>query len=80
MVNDMDAMNAISKFMGALGQGIGACSVGILLVSAAQAADFIPLGDLPGGEFHSNANGISADGSVVVGWSGGASGDEAPFF
>jgi probable HAF family extracellular repeat protein len=28
------------------------------------------LGDLPGGEHHSDARGVSGDGSVVVGWSG----------
>jgi probable HAF family extracellular repeat protein len=40
-------------------------------------ADFIPLGDLPGGAFSSQARGVSADGSVVVGNSISASGLEA---
>jgi probable HAF family extracellular repeat protein len=31
------------------------------------AGNFIPLGDLPGGDFSSEAYGVSADGSVVVG-------------
>lgn len=33
------------------------------------AASFTPLGDLPGGAFESVARGVSADGSVVVGYS-----------
>jgi probable HAF family extracellular repeat protein len=37
------------------------------LSSWVQAAEFIPLGDLPGGEFQSSGNGVSADGTVVVG-------------
>src|SRR5262245_54599789 len=40
-------------------------------------ADFVPLGDLPGGLFLSRASGVSADGSVVVGESVSASGFEA---
>jgi probable HAF family extracellular repeat protein len=44
---------------------------------ALDAASLTPLGDLPGGSFFSVANGISADGSVVVGQSTSASGDEA---
>lgn len=35
------------------------------------------LGDLPGGEFYSEATGVSADGAVVVGYGKSASGDEA---
>jgi probable HAF family extracellular repeat protein len=38
-------------------------------VQQASAAFFLPLGDLPGGEFSSTAVDVSADGSVVVGWS-----------
>jgi probable HAF family extracellular repeat protein len=37
----------------------------------------VGLGDLPGGSFASFARGVSADGSVVVGQSNSASGDEA---
>jgi len=40
-------------------------------------ANFIPLGDLPGGLFLSRASGVSADGSVVVGSSVSASSLEA---
>ena len=40
-------------------------------------AAFIPLGDLPGGLSLSDARGVSADGSVVVGTSVSASGFEA---
>ena len=35
------------------------------------------LGDLPGGEYESYAESVSADGSVIVGWSYSASGREA---
>ncbi|GAB4207169.1 MAG: hypothetical protein Fur0019_11310 [Tibeticola sp.] len=38
------------------------CFPGVVLAGA-----FFGLGDLPGGMFHSSANGVSADGSVVVG-------------
>lgn len=38
-----------------------------LVAAAAQAASFSGLGDLPGGNFFSRANAVSADGSVVVG-------------
>ena len=37
----------------------------------------VGLGELPGGVFQSSACGVSADGSVVVGWSISASGGEA---
>ncbi len=40
------------------------------------AASFIPLGDLPGGSFSSRANGVSDDGSVIVGGGVGANGPE----
>src|SRR5262245_36142821 len=40
-------------------------------------ADFLPLGDLPGGLFLSRASGVSADGSIVVGESVSTSGFEA---
>ena len=36
---------------------------------SAMCAEFFPLGDLPGGKFHSYADGLSDDGSVVVGYS-----------
>ena len=41
----------------------------ILWLPLAQAADFIPLGDLPGGDVYSFANDVSNDGTVVVGTS-----------
>ncbi len=47
------------------------------VVSHAQAASLTALGDLPGGEFLSDAQGVSGDGSVVVGFSYSASGVEA---
>jgi uncharacterized membrane protein len=46
----------------------------LLLVAAAsygQQASFQGLGDLPGGDFYSQAFSVSADGNVVVGWSHG---------
>ncbi len=45
--------------------------------SPAFAAGLTPLGDLPGGIFDSIAKDVSADGSVVVGVSSSASGNEA---
>ncbi len=39
----------------------------LMLPGIAGAASFIGLGDLPGGSFESYANGVSADGLVVVG-------------
>ncbi len=61
-------------------------SIATSLLPAAVMADALPsfqgLGDLPGGEFQSEAYGVSSDGSVVVGKSNngllsGSSGDEA---
>src|SRR6266511_2244185 len=50
----------------------------MLAIATKQAfADFIPLGDLPGGEFNSVALGVSADGHVVVGQSSSILGFEA---
>jgi probable HAF family extracellular repeat protein len=45
----------------------------------ANGYSFTPLGDLPGGSTSSRANGISADGSVIVGSSSSASGNEEAF-
>src|SRR5262245_37489475 len=45
--------------------------------TAYAAASLTPLGDLPGGQFASRANDVSADGSVIVGSSYSASGLEA---
>ena len=42
--------------------------------ASASAASLTPLGDLPGGGSLAEANGVSGDGSVVVGWSNSASG------
>ncbi len=41
----------------------------LILVGSSTAAEFIPLGDLPGGQFHSYATGLSDDGTAVVGYS-----------
>ena len=47
------------------------------ITQSTTAATFTELGDLPGGFTSSMANGVSADGSVVVGNSHSASGNEA---
>lgn len=41
--------------------------VTVTLGGASFAAEFIPLGDLPGGEFFSTARAVSLDGSTVIG-------------
>ncbi len=48
-------------------------------VASASGAFFIPLGDLPGGPFHTWALGISADGSTVVGRSKSSDADASSF-
>jgi probable HAF family extracellular repeat protein len=56
----------------------GACLANLGLSDTAHAqATFLGLGDLPGGSFFSQATGVSADGSVVVGNAISASGSEA---
>jgi probable HAF family extracellular repeat protein len=54
-----------------------ATAVVLTFGSAAHAASFTPLGDLPGGDFLSTPTGVSTDGSVVVGYGNSASGEEA---
>jgi probable HAF family extracellular repeat protein len=49
----------------------------IFISGTGFAASFQGLGDLPGGQFSSKAYGISADGSVVVGYGHSSSGIEA---
>ncbi len=53
------------------------CTAIYIYSNAAMAVTFMPLGDLAGGNFSSEAYGVSADGSVVVGASESASGEEA---
>ena len=48
-----------------------------LFVARAGAATFTPLGDLAGDTFASDANGVSANGSGVVGRGRSTSGNEA---
>jgi len=48
-----------------------------LLCSVTLADSFTPLGDLPGSFISSRAEGVSGDGSVVVGYSDGVNGTEA---
>src|SRR5437868_2653577 len=56
---------------------VAACFLMVSLAASAHGARFFGLGDLPGGTFNSWANGVSADGSVVVGISESGSGGEA---
>ncbi|WP_046660893.1 HAF repeat-containing PEP-CTERM protein [Microcystis aeruginosa] len=58
-------MNKILANCISLGIGLGAIGV----TFPAEAASFQGLGDLSGGSFSSGASGVSADGSVVVGFS-----------
>lgn len=51
-----------------------------LFPGEARAQSFQGMGDLPGGAFESLANGVSADGSTVVGYSVGASGKAAVYW
>lgn len=46
-------------------------------IRATSPAQFIPLGDLPGGDFYSSATAVSADGSTVVGSSMSGTGYDA---
>lgn len=62
-IDDAPAFGSRRPFAPLLLAGIIAISAS----SAAHAAYFLPLGDLPGGEFESSARGVSADGGVVVG-------------
>ena len=48
----------------------------VALTATTNAASFMGLGDLPGDEFYSYANCVSADGTVVVGMSYSDLGDE----
>jgi len=45
--------------------------------ACAASATFRGLGDLPGGDYASGANGVSNDGGVVVGWSMASGGQRA---
>lgn len=54
-----------------------ATTISLATSQSAKAASFVPLGDLPGSDFFSNAIGVSADGSVVVGLGVGVNGIEA---
>jgi probable HAF family extracellular repeat protein len=53
------------------------CLAVLLSFRHIQAASFQGLGDLAGGSFYSGASGVSADGSVVVGYGNSESGTEA---
>lgn len=45
------------------------CILAARKAEAGPAATFVPLGDLPGGDFYSYAFDVSDDGAIVVGWS-----------
>ena len=51
----------------------------LLVLAGVGKADpsFMGVGDVPGGNFRSEANAVSADGRTVVGWSVSASGVQA---
>jgi probable HAF family extracellular repeat protein len=53
------------------------CAIAVATGAPAPAATFRGLGDLPGGSFTSGANGVSADGCIVVGMSTSGQGSEA---
>jgi probable HAF family extracellular repeat protein len=55
----------------------GAFLLALGVAAGAPAQEFTPLGDLAGGAFSSFAVGVSADGTVVVGFGNSASGMEA---
>ncbi len=42
-----------------------------------KAMGMVPMGDLPGGEFRSDARGVSPDGRIIVGWGKSDKGSEA---
>ena len=54
-----------------------ACSIVQCALTAEKVVTFELLGDLPGGQYFSTANDVSADGSVVVGESRSENGDQA---
>ena len=64
-----------SRFAAVVLPVVGFLALG--LAPPAEAQSFQGLGDLAGGSFFSRANGVSADGSVVVGQSNSTSGVEA---
>lgn len=55
------------KTLASYSKSLGSILSASVLVSAAHAAAFTPLGDLPGGDTFSNAFDLSADGSTVLG-------------
>jgi probable HAF family extracellular repeat protein len=56
---------------------MGTAIVLATVATAVPAATFTWLGDLPGGDTYSAATAVSANGTVVVGYSGSANGEEA---
>jgi probable HAF family extracellular repeat protein len=72
----------LRKTLPAAACGFALFAAGILTTQAnarAAGASFTPIGDLPGGNFSSSAIAVSADGSLVVGASGSASGTQEAF-
>lgn len=55
------------------------CLAPVLHAERTALPHFASLGDLPGGQFESGATAVSADGSVVVGWSSSSSGETEAF-
>jgi probable HAF family extracellular repeat protein len=56
---------------------LGASVLPVVISTAFAAGEITGLGDLPGGDFYSEAHAVNADGSVVVGVSRSAKGTEA---
>src|SRR4030042_5948226 len=56
---------------------ISGITLSLVFTTLVFGASFEGLGDLPGGSFSSYAQGVSGDGSVVVGSSTAASGEQA---
>jgi probable HAF family extracellular repeat protein len=69
---DGSVVVGISRIFGTSGNAFG-----IEAFRWTQATGMVGLGDLPGGVFFSSANGVSGDGSVVVGRGDSANGSEA---
>ncbi len=69
---------AFKRTFGNPGLAVVVCA-GLLATTPAAASEafFMGLGDLPGGSFFSQAYAVSPDGSVVVGGSMSAAGEEA---
>ena len=82
-VSEAHSVSADGSVVVGFGSSASSASTGIISLSGREAfrwtggTGMVGLGDLPGGDFGSEAYGVSADGSVVVGVGSGAAGREA---